>query len=146
MFMKSDKVKIRYSGIPEVSVINSMLDPKVKVMKLKKLARRKKKRKKKESVNMNNGIDNDDESDDKKRTMKKSSPTKLMLMIKILASMLICNGVTLSDAVPLNSGSETEIMSVVSLTLGILNWSSDLVRIILKNTSWFKNLAIGLKT
>ena len=105
--MKSDKVKIRYSGIPEVSVRISMPDPKVKVMKLKKLARRKKKRKKNESVDMNNGIDNDDESDDNKRTMKKSSLTKLMLMIKILASMLICNGVTLSDAVPLNSGSET---------------------------------------
>ena len=106
--MKSDKVKIRYSGIPEVLVRISMPDPKVKVMKLKKLVRRKKKRKKNESVDMNNGIDNDDESEDKKRTMEKSSQTKLMVRIKILASLLICNGVTLSDAVPLNSRSETE--------------------------------------
>ena len=93
--MKSDKVKIRYSGIPEVLVRISMPDPKVKATKLKKLVRRKKKRKK-------------NESEDKKGTMEESSQTKLMVMIKIMASMLICNGVTLSDAVPLNSRSETE--------------------------------------
>ena len=78
MFMTSDIG----TGIPEVLVRISMPDPKVKVMKLKKLVRRKKKRRKPES--MKKKSEAREES-----TGKKDDKTRIIFLFGLLTGVSV---------------------------------------------------------
>ena len=82
----------------------------MKPKKISKSEHRKRKRKKPESMEKNNGIDNEEDGMYAKERKRVNAKLRKMILILLMAtisgSMVICN------AIPLNSGSETEIMSV----------------------------------